>query len=333
MKKILITGLTGFIGSWLSILLNSKGYKVYGISLANNDPLKTYNKCKLSRITSSYICDILEYNKLKEIFKKIKPDFVVHLAAQPIVLDSYKDPLNTLFTNIIGTLNIVKLTSMYGSGKLINFTSDKVYKNTGKNKKFNEKNLLLGHDPYSFSKSCADLIGQNIEHHLENIKISTIRCGNIIGGGDWSDYRLIPDYYRAYLSNHNLIIRNAKYVRPWQNVITPISIIHQIIQKNKTSMFDTFNVGPNNYNINVENVINKLNQINNNKVKIKFSNIKNSKESKSLKLSTLKSKKIFQYPKKSLNQDLRFLNKWYLNSFSNKNMYDYTIKQIKDYLN
>ena len=98
-------------------------------------------------------------------------------------------------------------------------------------------------------------------------------------------------------------------------------------------MFDTFNVGPNNYNINVENVINKLNQINNNKVKIKFSNIKNSKESKSLKLSTLKSKKIFQYPKKSLNQDLRFLNKWYLNSFSNKNMYDYTIKQIKDYLN
>ena len=333
MKKILITGLTGFIGSWLSILLNAKGYKVQGISLTNKDPLKIYNKCKLSKITSSYICDILEYNKLKEKFKKIKPDFVVHLAAQPIVLNSYKDPLNTLFTNIIGTLNVAKLTSIYGSGKLINFTSDKVYKNTEKNKKFKEKDLLLGQDPYSFSKSCADLIGQNIEHHLKNIKVSTIRCGNIIGGGDWSEHRLIPDYYRAYLLNKKLIIRNAKYVRPWQNVITVISIIDQIIQKDKSNMFDTFNIGPNNKSINVENVINKLNQINNNKVKIKFSNIKNSKESKSLKLSTLKSKRIFRYPKRSLNQDLRFLNKWYLNSFSNKNMYDYTVKQIKDYLN
>ena len=118
MKKVLITGLNGFVGSWLSIFLNSKGYKVYGISLKNNDSLTIYNKCKISKITKSYICNILEFNKLREKFKKIKPDFVIHLAAEPIVLNSYKDPLSTLFTNIrtyvvARTLTLLKRSSCY----------------------------------------------------------------------------------------------------------------------------------------------------------------------------------------------------------------------------
>ena len=201
MKKIIITGLTGFVGSWLSILLHSQGYKIYGISLKNNNPLTIYNKSKIAKITKSYICDILDYDDLKKYFVKIQPDFVIHLAAQPIVLNSYKEPINTLFTNIIGTLNVIKLTSLYGSGKLINFTSDKVYQNLNNHYLFKENNIILGSDPYSFSKSCSDLIGQNIDKHLNFIKISTIRSGNIIGGGDWSDFRLFSDYYKSYLNN------------------------------------------------------------------------------------------------------------------------------------
>ncbi len=332
MKKILITGLTGFVGSWLSIILNSHGYKIYGISLPNKDPLKIYNKSKVKKFSNSYICNILDYNKLEEKFKKIKPDFVVHLAAEPIVLNAYKDPLNTLYTNILGTLNIIKLSSIYGSGKILNFTSDKVYKNNEKNYSFNENDILLGNDPYSFSKSCSDLIGQNLDKYLTNLQISTIRCGNIIGGGDWSDFRLIPDYYRSYIGKKNLIIRNANHVRPWQNVIIPISIIHQIIKKNKLKMFDTFNIGPNNKNLNVRTVVKKLNKINDNTVNIKFLQKKQNKESKILKLNISKSKKIFKYPKKNLDTDLIKINEWYMNSFNKKNMHDYTMQQIEDYL-
>lgn len=332
MKKILITGLTGFVGSWLSIILNSQGYKIYGISLPNNNPNKIYNKTKISKLTKSYICNILDYKEIQKKFKKIKPDFVVHLAAEPIVLNSYKDPLNTLYTNILGTLNVIKLTSLYGSGKLINFTSDKVYKNIGGNSFFHENDILLGSDPYSFSKSCSDLIGQNLDKYLKNIKISTLRSGNIIGGGDWSEYRLIPDYYNAYLKKKNLIIRNAKHIRPWQHVIMPISIINQIIQKNKINMFDIFNIGPSSKDVNVETVIKKLNKINNNKVKIKFVNTNQSKESKSIKLNISKSKKVFQYPKRDLNTDLIKLNEWYINSFTKKNMYNFTVEQINDYI-
>tara|TARA_Y100001970_G_C14239495_1_gene863993 strand:- start:990 stop:1991 length:1002 start_codon:yes stop_codon:yes gene_type:complete len=332
MKKILITGLSGFIGSWLSVILNSKGYKVYGVSLANNEGLKIYNKSKIAKLSTSYICNILDYEDLKDKFKKIKPDFVIHLAAEPIVLNSYKDPLNTLYTNILGTLNVIKLTSLYSSGKLVNFTSDKVYKNNNKNIAFNEKDFLLGNDPYSFSKSCSDLIGQNIDKNMKNIKISTIRCGNIIGGGDWSEFRLIPDYYRAYLNKKKLIIRNARHIRPWQHVITPISIIYQIIKMDKKIVFDTFNIGPNKKSVSVENLINKLNIINNNVVKINFNSINKSKESKTLKLNISKSKKIFQLPKTNLNSDLKILNEWYVKSLTTNDMHDFTIKQINDYL-
>ena len=171
MKKILITGLTGFVGSWLSILLNEKKYYVYGVSLPKKNRLNIYNKCKIQSFTNSYTCNILDYVKLKKIFIKVKPDFVIHLAAQPIVLDSYQKPFETISTNVIGTLNVMKLTSMYGAGKMINFTSDKVYQNEGKNLFFKEIDTLKGKDPYSLSKSCADLLGQNINQHINLIRI------------------------------------------------------------------------------------------------------------------------------------------------------------------
>jgi len=337
MSKILITGLTGFVGSWLAMLLYSKGYKVYGISLSNKNPLHIYNKCKISKISKSYLCDIKNYASLHKIFIKIKPDFVVHLAAQPLVFTSYHKPFDTFFTNIQGTLNVFALTKKYGSGKVINFTSDKVYENSNKNIAYKETDTLKGYDPYSLSKSCSDLIGQSLNlkyYDNHKMKISTIRSGNIIGGGDWSNYRLIPDYYSAFLKRKNLIIRQPLNIRPWQHVINPIAIIYQIINKSNLGFFDTFNIGPHNKNYNVKFVIDKLNTINRNKkVKITYLKNENLKESKNLKLNISKSKKKFKYPRSNINIDLIKTNEWYLNSFKKSDMSEITLQQINDYLN
>ena len=269
MKKILITGLTGFVGSWLSLLLFSNNYKVYGISLKNTNSLHIYNKARISKYCKSYICDIKNYNKLYKIFDEVKPDIVIHLAAQPLVLESYYKPFDTFFTNILGTLNIFELSNKLGSGRIINFTSDKVYENKNKNIAFKETNNLKGNDPYSLSKSCSDMIGQCLnvknKNKINKLKISTIRCGNIIGGGDWSKYRLIPDYYSSYLNNNILMVRKPLNTRPWQHVINPIYIIYQMIKKNNQKFIDEFNIGPNQYNYNVRYVLNELNNLNKNK--------------------------------------------------------------------
>ena len=335
MKKILITGMTGFVGSWLSLLLFSKNYKVYGISLKNDNPLHIYNKTKISKYCNSYICDITDYKKLSKIFYKIKPDITIHLAAQPLVVKSYSEQLSTFYTNILGTLNILNLASKMSSGRVINFTSDKVYKEKNK-KTFDENDELGGYDPYSLSKSCSDLLGQCINlnnKNINNLKTSTIRCGNLIGGGDWSENRLIPDYYASFLNKKTLTIRYPQYIRPWQHVINPISIILQIIKKNNPKFYDTFNIGPNKNNYNVKYIINKLNKINKNReVKLKYNNLYKLKETKFLKLNNSKSKKIFNYPISNINKDLFITNDWYLNSFKKGSLTDFTLEQIYNYI-
>ena len=337
MKKILITGLTGFVGSWLSLLLFSNNYRVYGISLKNTNDLHIYNKVKVSKYCKSYICDIKNYNKLYKIFDEVRPDIVVHLAAQPLVFESYHRPFDTFFTNILGTLNVFELSNKLSSGRVINFTSDKVYKNRDNNISFKETDILKGNDPYSLSKSSVDLIGQCLNAQRKNkinkLKISTIRCGNIIGGGDWSNYRLIPDYYLSYLNNDTLMIRQPLNIRPWQHVINPIYIIYQMIKKNNSKFIDEFNIGPKNYNYNVRYVLNALNKLNKyNKVRIKYKNLYNLKESQFLRLNNSKSKKLFKYPKSNFKKDLLKTNEWYLNSFNNTNMTDFTLKQIYEYI-
>ena len=337
MKKILITGLTGFVGSWLSLLLFSNNYKVYGVSLKNTNSFHIYNKARISKFCKSYICDIKDYNKLHKIFNEVKPDIVIHLTAQPIVFESYYKPFDTFYTNILGTLNVLELSNKLSSGRVINFTSDKVYQNKNKNISFKENDTLKGNDPYSLSKSCSDMIGQCLnvhnKHNINKLKISTIRCGNIIGGGDWSRYRLIPDYYSSYLSKKTLFIRQPLNTRPWQHVINPIYIIYQMIGKKNPKFFDEFNIGPKNYNYNVRYVLNELNKLNKNKkVKIKYKNLYSLKESKFLRLNDSKSRKIFQYPKSNFKKDLLKTNEWYLSSFNNTNMTDFTLQQIHEYI-
>ncbi len=335
MQKILITGHSGFVGSWLSLYLSSKKYKIYGVSLKNHHNNHIFYKANVNKICNNHIVDISNYNKLENVFKKVKPDYVIHLAAQPLVINSYLDPINTFKTNIIGTLNVLELANLYSSGKLINFTSDKVYKKNEK-KSLKENDYLGGYDPYSLSKSCSDLIGQCLNvNKLKNnsrLKITTLRCGNLIGGGDWCENRIIPDYFRSYINKKTLIIRNPKSIRPWQHVINSINIIKQIMSLEHKNVYDTFNIGPNNSKISVNKILNKLNNFNNNLVKIKIKKLSSYQETKNLKLNNLKSKKIFKTKSKSINFDLKLTNDWYVNSFNKKNMYDFTLKQIEDYI-
>ncbi len=233
----MVTGHTGFKGTWLTYSLIILGAKVYGISLPIN---KVRNKLftdlgldKNKKIINKYF-DVSNYSRLKTYIKKIRPDIVFHLAAQPLVLESFKKPYATFYTNIIGTLNILEIFRDYKKIKsLMVITSDKVYKNSENKKYFKEDDSLGGDDPYSSSKSCADLISLSYKYSfLDNSKnrgIATIRAGNVIGYGDYSPNRIFVDLFKS-IKTKKIKVRNPKAVRPWQD-ITDITRAYLILSK------------------------------------------------------------------------------------------------------
>ena len=226
-KKVLVTGHTGFKGAWLVIWLNKMGAKVSGISLKPKTKPNLYDLCNVKQICKSYIFDIRNQSKLLKHFKIIKPEIVFHLAAQSIVRDSYINPLDTVSTNVMGTTNILEVIRLTNTTKVgIMITTDKVYMNLNKKKKFKESDTLGGHDLYSGSKASCELIIESYRKSFFknlDISISSARAGNVIGGGDWSKNRLIPDIVRSFFLKKTLSIRNSKSVRPWQHVLDTLS--------------------------------------------------------------------------------------------------------------
>jgi len=228
-KTVLITGHTGFMGSWLAIWLNELGANVIGYALPPYTKLDNFVLTKLEEKITSVIGDIRNYNKLNEVFK-YKPDIVFHLAAQPIVRKSYKIPKETYDVNVGGTVNIFEAFRNNDSCRiLINITTDKVYENREWIWGYRENDRLGGYDPYSSSKACSDLVTSayrqsffNSEHSDYRKMVSSARSGNIIGGGDWQEDRLIPDCLRAVNNNEEICIRNPQSIRPWQFVLEPI---------------------------------------------------------------------------------------------------------------
>ena len=261
--KVLITGLTGFLGSWLALRLK-KEFKIYGISLKNTDRLSLFNLFEVSSFANSYIQDIRDFENTKKIIKKIKPDFTIHLAAQPLVSKGYDKPFLTYQTNISGSLNLFEILNDFSSGIILNFTSDKVYLNNNSSKSFTESSQLYGEDPYSLSKSLVDMLGKsfNSKKVQNNLKITTFRCGNIIGGGDWGENRILPDYYRALKNKTKLIIRNPYSTRPWQSVILPLNAIYKFLKNYNKNYISEFNVYDSERKLNVVNLIRKINEIN-----------------------------------------------------------------------
>lgn len=250
-KKVLVTGHTGFKGTWLCKILTNAGAKVCGYSL---QPPTIPNLFEISGVESkitSIIGDIRDFGKLKLVFDEFKPEIVFHLAAQPIVRDSYKEPRYTYATNVMGTVNILECIRLTSSVKsFLNITTDKVYLNDDiPNHPFREDEPLDGFDPYSNSKSCSELVTHSYKKSFfadGRCAISTARAGNVIGGGDFANDRIIPDCIRAIEKSEKIIVRNPYSTRPYQHVLEPLYIYLEIAEKQYIDKrFEGYyNVGP-----------------------------------------------------------------------------------------
>ena len=344
-KKVFITGHTGFKGSWLTIFFKLIGAKVYGYSL-KQEKYSLYNFANIEQIVSkSFIGDIRDYHKLKKSIKTSSPDFLIHMAAQPLVRYSYDFPKYTYEVNTLGTLNILNILSELKFLKYaIIITTDKVYKNINLKKYFKENDELGGHDPYSNSKACAELITQSYyDSILSKQKIScvTVRAGNVIGGGDFASNRIIPDFFRSLRNKKTLFLRYPNAIRPWQHVIEPLYgyiLLLMKICKNKKTVGGSWNFGPKqSNNLKVKKIISILNSNFKNKVKIKEKSIKRNsyKESVLLKLNSDKSKKTLRWrPSYNIYQTLKLISDWQIDFTRNKkNILQTSSKQIINYIN
>ena len=253
-KKVFVNGHTGFKGSWLCIFLKFLGAEVTGYSLKPKTKPSLYNLAKINRIIKkSVIADVRDYKRLYREIKNSNATIVFHLAAQPLVRYSYLLPKETFDTNVLGSLNILECVRKIKKIKSsIIITTDKVYDNS-KNKIFKETDKLGGIDPYSSSKVCVEhLFSSYINSFFkksQNQKLATVRAGNVIGGGDYSKDRLIPDIYRFAKKNKKIILRNPNSTRPWQHVLEPLSgylLLVEKLSKNKMNkLYQSWNFGPN----------------------------------------------------------------------------------------
>jgi len=343
-KKVFLTGHTGFKGSWFSILLDMLGAKVVGYSLKPEEKKNLFDLANLEKlIHKSIIGDIRNYSKLKKSILRFKPDFVVHMAAQPLVRYSYDYPKYTYEVNTLGTVNVLNILNELNFIKsALIITTDKVYFNNNKRSYYSENDRLGGLDPYSNSKSCAELIVDSYNHSFlkkKNIFVATARAGNVIGGGDFSIDRILPDYFRSLSSkNKNLFLRSPNSVRPWQFIIDPLYgyllLLMKLYRKNKFENY-CWNFGPEKSdNKSVGYVVNLMNKEFNNCVKVtKRKNIsKNYHESKLLMLNSEKSKKTLNWKTKySLNQSIKLISYWHKQFLINKSALKICQEQTLNY--
>lgn len=251
-KNVFITGHTGFKGMWLSKMLEIAGANVTGYSLApdNEESQHVLSLSNIETNMNSVIGDIRDYSKMKKVFDECRPEIVLHLAAQPIVIESYRDPAGTYSTNVMGTVNILECVRNNDCVKsFLNVTTDKVYKNNEWAWGYRENEPLDGFDPYSNSKSCSELVTHSYKNSFfmdRNVAISTARAGNVIGGGDFSMNRIIPDAIRAAFAENEILVRNPYSTRPYQHVLEPLYAYLMICQAQYTDIkyADYYNVGP-----------------------------------------------------------------------------------------
>ena len=249
-KKVLVTGHTGFKGSWMCKVLTNMGAEVAGYSLNPPTNPSLFEIAEIEKDIKSYIGDIRDLKKLKAVFDEFQPEIVLHLAAQPIVRDSYKDPVYTYETNVMGTVNILECVRNSESVKsFLNVTTDKVYENKEWCWGYRENEPLDGYDPYSNSKSCSELVTHSYKNSFfkdSDIAISTARAGNVIGGGDFANDRIVPDCIRAAEKKEDIIVRNPHSTRPYQHVLEPVYAYLMIAAKQYEDgkYAGYYNVGP-----------------------------------------------------------------------------------------
>lgn len=345
-KKVFITGHTGFKGGWLTLWLNSLGATIKGYSLPPNTKPNLFELCDIDHNCYSVFSDIRDADKLENELLSFEPEIIIHMAAQPLVLDSYNMPVETYEINVMGTVNILNIArKLKKLRSLLIVTTDKCYENKELNKPFKETEPLGGHDPYSSSKACAELVAScfrssffSNDTHKSNVSIATARAGNVIGGGDWSKNRLFPDFIRAINKNEEVIIRNPKSIRPWQHVLDPLQgylILSEKLFTHGAAFAESWNFGPQSDNgKDVLWIANQFKKTFGNDFSYKVINESaNLHEANYLRLNSVKSnKKLSWIPKFSIEESIQVTSDWYKYFLKNpSDIKEFTLKQIKEY--
>ena len=341
-KKVLITGNTGFKGSWLSMILKNMGAEVLGYSLKPDTKPSLFEICNLKNEVRTVYGDIKDNKLLEETVTEFDPDIIFHLAAQPLVRLSYKDPRLTYETNVIGTLNVYEAARKCSNLKaIVSITTDKCYENKEWVYGYRENDSMGGYDPYSSSKGCMELLSSSYRRSFfekQGILLATCRAGNVIGGGDWAEDRLLPDFARAVSEDKNINLRNPLATRPWQHVLEPLSgylAIGEKLLEGKKEFAEGWNFGPNDSDIlSVKDILDESIKVWG-KGSYELDKSENPHEAMSLKLDISKAKLMLKWqPKYNVQNAVEKTIKWYKEFYTrNIDMKEYTNSQINEYFN
>ncbi len=347
-KKVLITGHTGFKGAWLTEMLLLQGADVVGVSLPPDTTPNLFDILKLEGKVQNYFADIRDGEVMKKIFEDEKPEIVFHLAAQALVRASYVDPVGTITTNVVGTANILEAIKVVGTVKsAVIITTDKVYENKELGVPFSENDPLGGYDPYSSSKAAADIVTQSYVQSFFNPKdfgvthntlIAIARAGNVIGGGDWSEYRLIPDIIKSmYHQESSIEIRNPSAIRPWQHVLEPLFgylLLAKGLYEENVHFSGAFNFGP--HKDSFVTVVELLDEVNKNVQLCSYTITRNIVEHEAgvLKLNIAKAIDVLEWnPRLSFGGTIDMTFAWYDNYYKKKeDVTEFTQNQINLFL-
>jgi len=346
-RKVLITGHTGFKGSWLCLLLNKLGADVYGYALEPPTNPSLFTEAKIGELVTSRIGDIRNYDFLLKSIIEIQPEIIIHMAAQPLVRESYKNPRETYEINVMGTVNLFEVVRHVKSVKaILNITTDKCYENKEWHWGYRENEPMGGYDPYSNSKGCSELVTSSYRNSYFNpskynehgIAIASARAGNVIGGGDWADDRLIPDFIRAISKCEEVKIRSPYAIRPWQHVLEPLTgyltlAIKLCLEGARYS--EAWNFGPEDSDTkNVEWITKTICSFWGDGASFSIDNCPQPHEANYLKLDCSKAKvELGWAPKWNIEKTLKSIVDWNKAYVNNDNMRQVTFFQINEYFN
>ena len=340
-KKVFLTGHTGFKGSWLSLWLYQLGAKVTGFALDAPTRPSIFEDTKVNEaIEKSVIGDIRDAGLFMAAIKNAEPEIIIHMAAQPLVRESYIDPVGTYATNVMGTVNMLEAARKTPSVKVVlNITTDKCYENNEWVWGYRENESMGGYDPYSSSKGCAELVSSAYRKSFlqeKGIALATARAGNVIGGGDWASDRIVPDAMRAFMENKTLMVRNPLATRPWQHVLEPLSAYLLLCQKlfeQPIRFSEGWNFGPNDEDVQpVSNLADIMVKSWGGNVEWKVDDSNHPHEAQYLKLDCSKAKNLLKWkPIWCLERSLDETVQWYKAWHQDKNMGEFTMNQIKVY--
>ena len=346
-RKVLVTGHTGFKGSWLCLLLHRLGADVYGYALEPPTEPSLFKEAKIEELITSHIGDIRDLERLQTILHQIQPEIIIHMAAQPLVRESYKNPVETYAVNVMGTVNLFEAIRHTSSVKsVVNVTTDKCYENREWHWGYRENEPMGGYDPYSNSKGCSELVTASFRNSFFNpgdyqkhgVAIASARAGNVIGGGDWADDRLIPDFIRAIVKGEKVKIRSPFAIRPWQHVLEPLTgylILAEKLFTEGPEFAEAWNFGPDDSDAqNVEWITKTICELWGEGASYELDKKPQPHEANYLKLDCSKAKaELNWFPKWDIETTLKTIVDWNKAYISNDNIRTVTEKQITHYFN